>query len=75
MAQIYSAVTSTGRYHATIETTSSVPVKTLCGVNAWTESGYGNEQVTAYLVSGSYVRNSQLVECVRCENKAEKLVR
>ena len=70
MNTYFAAVTSTGRYHATASTVSSTSVKTLCGVNAWTEVAYGSEQVTARLIDQPYTPNSQFIECERCEKKA-----
>jgi hypothetical protein len=70
MNNYFAAMSSTGRYHATTSTVSSNQVKTLCGVNAWTEEAAGSEQVTARLIGQAYTPNSQFVECERCEKKA-----
>ena len=70
MNTYFAAVTNTGRYHATTATVSSNQVKTLCGVNAWTEEAHGSEQVTARLINQPYTPNSQFIECERCEKKA-----
>ena len=70
MNQKFAAVTNTGRYHATTATTSLIMVKTLCGVDAWTEESATKEQTVARFDGQGYVYNSQSVECARCEKKA-----